>query len=767
MIHLSITEFTARRRSAAERIEQALRPLVERALDGTVNTDGYAELMAAIAAQWRIAYAEESGTEAPRIPPQFRNDILRTLRITDRTRSDQHTVDRISMWLATAILSHSTVTAADDDDEELFLEWVDMNDNKVRHTHMMASGQQVPIGESFLVGGQRMPYPGYPGVDIALWINCRCTVRPVLASEVLAASSIVSGETYTLATATSTGGMLVDRNGVWHSVPIRPTGETMSAQTPEPECKNIDPVTGECLDEAPTQTAPPMTSGLVPWHGVLAPEGIASGDGRKFAVGSLRVRPLPLPLTWQKTSADGHSGSVTVAKIDRIERVGNEMRATGFMLATPEADEVIGLLAEFGKFGVSVDADDASFEMNEELQEVVFTDARIASASIVAIPAFAEAWVSLGEAPLDFMPETGTVVSEPDALVAAHEFLDVAPGLTEDGPGWLTNPVDTDRLRDYWVRGEGAAKIGWGVPGDFNRCRINLAEYVKPQYLNGYCANRHFDALGVWPGQEATAADTLELAETAPAEALGLVASVGTHAPSEWFVDPKFEIGDGRLVKDKAGNWACPMTITEDGQVFGHIAGWKTCHNNWANQCVTAPHSPSDYAHYRLGEVLTDKGTVPVGSLTIGGGHAGPNLSMRAARQHYDDASAAFADVTVGEDEFGIWFAGWIRPGTSNEMVHAARASKLSGDWRKSPYGLDMIAALAVNTPGFTLPRIAAGVIGGEQMSLVAAGVVATESIGTEGIDLEALGAAVAKHLLEAQARKVQMAELAARVKVG
>ena len=32
----------------------------------------------------------------------------------------------------------------------------------------------------------------------------------------------------------------------------------------------------------------------------------------------------------------------------------------------------------------------------------------------------------------------------------------------------------TEKLRQYWERGAGAAKIRWGEPGDFGRC-------VKPQ----------------------------------------------------------------------------------------------------------------------------------------------------------------------------------------------------------------------------------------------------------------------------------------------
>ena len=57
---------------------------------------------------------------------------------------------------------------------------------------------------------------------------------------------------------------------------------------------------------------------------------------------------------------------------------------------------MVGLIAEFGRFGVSVDADDAEFEFDEETGKVTFTSARIASASLVSIPAFAQAFVALG-----------------------------------------------------------------------------------------------------------------------------------------------------------------------------------------------------------------------------------------------------------------------------------------------------------------------------------------------------------------------------------
>ena len=64
------------------------------------------------------------------------------------------------------------------------------------------------------------------------------------------------------------------------------------------------------------------------------------------------------------------------------------------------------------------------------------------------------------------------------------------------------HPKDTERLMQYWAEGEGAAKIKWGAAGDFNRCRLHLGKYVKPEQVDGLCANLHHRALGVWPGRE-------------------------------------------------------------------------------------------------------------------------------------------------------------------------------------------------------------------------------------------------------------------------
>jgi len=67
-----------------------------------------------------------------------------------------------------------------------------------------------------------------------------------------------------------------------------------------------------------------------------------------------------------------------------------------------------------------------------------------------------------------------------------------------------TSPGDvkaTERLHEYWVRGEGAAKIRWGEPGDFSRCVAELGKHIdNPQ---GYCNLAHKAALGFYPATHA------------------------------------------------------------------------------------------------------------------------------------------------------------------------------------------------------------------------------------------------------------------------
>jgi hypothetical protein len=67
-----------------------------------------------------------------------------------------------------------------------------------------------------------------------------------------------------------------------------------------------------------------------------------------------------------------------------------------------------------------------------------------------------------------------------------------------------TNPPEHTnmpaQLLRYWTSGAGAAKLHWGVPGDFDACVSTLSKYVSPGMVQGLCANIHKHATGGWPG---------------------------------------------------------------------------------------------------------------------------------------------------------------------------------------------------------------------------------------------------------------------------
>lgn len=212
--------------------------------------------------------------------------------------------------------------------------------------------------------------------------------------------------------------------------------------------------------------------------------------------------------------------------------------------------------------------------------------------------------------------------------------------------------------------------------------------------------------------------------------------------PASWFENPKF-------------SEVTPFTVTADGRVYGHLATFNQCHIGFADQCVAAPQSKADYRYFRTGAVLTDKGMVATGAITLSTLHADKKLSANDTAAHYEHTGAAVADVAAGEDEFGIWVAGAARPGITPDQVRELRASPLSGDWRRIAGNLELVAALAVNVPGFPVARPSQLVASGETQALVAAGVVSRERAALANSNRERA------HALR---RKVERSKLAMRI---
>jgi len=196
-------------------------------------------------------------------------------------------------------------------------------------------------------------------------------------------------------------------------------------------------------------------------------------------------------------------------------------------------------------------------------------------------------------------------------------------------------------------------------------------------------------------------------------------------------------------------------TMLDDGRIVGHIACWGACHRSVQKLCQEAPRSPSNYSHFHTSPaVRLDDGTrLPVGRLTIATGHADGRLSGVPAQAHYDNTGSCWALVRAGEDEHGIWVSGIAAPWADADLVEQGLSAPLSGDWRDFGAGLDLIAALSVNTPGFVA---ASGFEDewGQQLTLVASlGPDPTGSRGPAALTRDDIKRAFAEVLFEENAR--------------
>ena len=218
------------------------------------------------------------------------------------------------------------------------------------------------------------------------------------------------------------------------------------------------------------------------------------------------------------------------------------------------------------------------------------------------------------------------------------------------------------------------------------------------------------------------------------------------------------------------------LTVTDDGRVYGHLAQADSCHIGFADVCVSPPTSATGYAYFHQGEISTTEGPLPVGKLTLGTGHAGMRQAARAAAEHYDNTGTAVAVVRCTDGLWGPWLSGRILPGIDDDRIDELRRSGVSGDWRSIQRGsnnLELVAVLAVNVPGFPVPRTRALAASGMR-SLIAAGVpptrkhhvepepsITASAIATH-VRAELRASAIRESRRETAAKRVRAARLAA-----
>lgn len=474
-----------------------------------------------------------------------------------------------------------------------------------------------------------------------------------------------------------------------------------------------------------TQTQTPVTSQAA-FHAVLVVEGVRTSDHREFAPNSLSWRTLPLPLMWQQQLDGSHKGAVVVGKIMRIERQGAELHGWGtFDLGSANGKEAQRLVAEQIMRGISIDAELLQIDKEQLIVEDMSADpvlyvleARIGAATIVSFPAFPESVITLDGTEIPAATSDGRGESLPQPALQASDR--VTPTLAAIS----SKPWDgsASRFDDSQWKYASAGNRG-GISA--TKTDYFLAHHEPTGEVSRagvQAASARFNQLSAPVAAKSRAREHLldhyryDLKEKPPTvlTAMALVAHAEEQGPpADWFTDP-----------DLKG--VTPLTVARSGRIYGHAASWGSCHTGY-RECMLAPRSRTNYAHFLIGATFASgcdcETGIPTGPVVLNTNHADAFATPDSARTHYDNSGQAVADVAVGEDAFGIWVAGALRPGVTDAQLRALRGGALSGDWRYLGGNMELISLLVVNTPGFPIPRVNAGIEGHVQVSLVAAGI--------------------------------------------
>lgn len=703
-----------------------------------------------------LAEEELAKEHSPDRASAFRTMMADNLSVTAATPADgdpEGRGRRIATVLAKAANGAAFVAAAEEDPQAK-VTWITMLDDAVRDTHVPMHGITVAAGTPFTVGGYPLLYPGEPVGPPEIWMNCRCTLavgEAALAAAAPPSGAVVVARPSDPESIAVEGGLPPDELhvtlGYYGDAASAPEGlrETLTEWIANSGLQaeaavggvarmgNDDPPAVALLLEHPAlaearqsleaaalpdMTHPHFTPHITLGYGIEIPANMPTSvqlGELELWWGGDRGGVMQDDISPDISTTSATAGiSLTMNSLVAVsDKPWSQFSAADYtieqwrracLLKMPGGDP-----ESKSTYKLPVREPGGALNRNGvHAAAAALAGARGGTSAPAAAKNAAKSklrglYKQLGEDP-------------PDSLAADAALVAVD---THDAPGWLTNPRETQRLRNYWTKGAGAAKIGWGSPGDLTRCASYIAKYVAPGYVWGTCNNLHYEAMGRFNpesggrrGDGSTASDQLDAAFAAAAE----LEDDMELPPLEHFTSPGLTA-------------ATPYTVdpANENHVYGHLASWETCHVG-REGCVPPPHSTHDYAYFSTGEVVTAGGPVPVGQITMNTGHATEDMDPRATVAHYDDTGTVVADVGVGEDDHGIWFNGELRPGITPEQRHALRAGALSGDWRRIGGNLELVAALAVNVPGFPIPREQLSVAAsGAPMSLVAAAIVITD----------------------------------------
>ena len=449
---------------------------------------------------------------------------------------------------------------------------------------------------------------------------------------------------------------------------------------------------------------------------LLAPIGVSTGDGRRFADGGITLADTPFSFEWVREREGGHDGAVAIGVVDQAKVLTVAKAIEGGWISEANAKGLDpAMSAVFGQ-GELFDAVDRE-EMPRLAEDV------------------AEAMTLIGAGTLG-----------PSVDLDSFEAKPVLEGTDEE--------LTWDAVEAYYEEHGEEPPIEMLV----TEGRVRAATLVTIPAFSETARPLELIAAEPVTAAEGEAIDVAQAREDVRVAAL--VASVSAPALPE-------------IAQFAMPVLTGPTPITWDfktGRVFGHIATWRTCHVGYPDTCITPPQAEGGYSWFNRFAVETaDGGVIGAGRITLGGRHAALSLSASSAMAAYDLKTVA-ADVVAYEDEHGIVVAGVIRPGLTASDIGVLNRRKVSGDWREVGGSLALVEVLALSPgprsqsePGFPVAEVYSS--RGRQVALTAS--FGPEDVPGQGprfagglLDVDALAAALERR--QAQRAANQMAAQAA-----
>lgn len=461
------------------------------------------------------------------------------------------------------------------------------------------------------------------------------------------------------------------------------------------------------------------------WNSTLALIGTATGDGRRFKSGGVSHRALPLPLSWQQQSSEGHLTSVTIGSIDKLEIMQDRVRGSGELFDDADsADlrELVGhALALAGKGVVKPSVDPGAVQAVEVLAgtdepltfdrlaeiidsggefpeiEVLFTHYEIAGATLVSTPAFAEVTFELEGA-------AEAAEAGPLSEAAAEALVAAVVGSTElpvaDREREWDGDAATSRIFDHFTDDEDRVDVD-GVSAAFLWRDPEADPQTQAAFKLPYADIVDGELMIVPRGVAATAGGRGVGAADIPEADKGRVRSrvctlydrvrtkfedwpdcpfdgeaalrsfvaAGPELPGpELFMDPKLEQITA-LAREEVG----PGLV----RVFGHLADPNSCHRGFTDQCLTPPESQTQYALFHRYPLETSEGPITVGRLTSGLGQVGTECGHAACRSLDDHACTDFDFTRTVQHHDKLTTLAWVRVGLDERLPGAVWFSGL------------------------------------------------------------------------------------------